>query len=166
MVELRVNTQKIVTMKFELWAIVADHSYMVEHDSNSPKMCRWNFALRRVLPGVTKPEVDAGHIKFTLNGWRWCAETPKKIKGDLLKLDRWLRLPKKVRAETPIPYEPGRFVIKAVRGKQSRKATPEEIARIVERRKQRMAEAAARGDKVVKPKRSQTFHNRVVGFAS
>jgi hypothetical protein len=155
-----VKVTKIVTRKIRIRAHKDDHQKMMLCDSNNPRICRWNVATYRALPGATKVWVDAGHIKLTFDGWRWEGDTPKQIKADLINLDKWLRLPKTQRSVTPPPFEGGAFVVVLRRKKRARKATEAELEKMSRRRYARIA----RGE-LDKPKRQFTFHDRVVGYA-
>ena len=112
------------------------------------------------MQGVTKVWVDAGHIKFTLDGWRWEGTTPKQIKADLIKLDKWFSLPKPKRSLTPPPFDGGTFAVTLVRKKRARKATEAELEDMSRRRYERIANG-----KPDKPTKKYTFHDRVVGYA-
>lgn len=155
-----VKITKIVTRKISLRAHKDDHQQML-CDGNNPRICRWNVSVYRAVPNATKVWVDAGHIKLTLDGWRWEGDTPKKIKADLIRLDKWLHLPKAQRALTPPPFESGTFVVTLFRKKRARKASEAELQKMSRRRYARIARGEA--DKA-RPNR-YTFHDRVVGYA-
>lgn len=154
-----VKVTKIVTRKIRIRAHKDDHEKML-CDGNNPRICRWNTAVHREVPGATKVWVDAGHIKLTLDGWRWEGTTPKQIKADLIRLDKWLHLPRSKRSVTPPPFEGGTYTITLIRKKRARKATEAELQEMSRRRYARIA----KGERD-KPTRKYTFHDRVVGYA-
>jgi hypothetical protein len=154
-----VRVRKVVTRKIRLRAHKEDHENML-CDGNNPRICRWNVAVHREVPGATKVWVDAGHIKLTLDGWRWEGDTPKQIKADLIQLDKWLHLPRAKRTLTPPPFEGGTFVVTLLRKKRARKATQADLEKMSRRRYARIADGNPD-----KPHKKYTFHDRVVGFA-
>ncbi len=156
----KVRVTKVVTMKIRLRAHKDDHQEMVLCDSNNPRTCRWAVALTKAVPGASKPWIDAGHIRFTLDGWRWTGDTPRQIKADLISLDKWLHLPKWKRSEIPPPFDAGPFVVRVMRKGPARKATQAELEKMSRRRYARIA--AGKPDK---PTKKYTFHDRVVGYA-
>jgi hypothetical protein len=162
------STATVHTLKYKVRAIIADHEAMLlsrKHCSN-PTNCRWKVANHRALAAlnlglVTKVWVDAGHIRFTLDGWRYSADTPKAIKGDLIRLDKWLQLSAQKRATTPIPFDPNPHTVTAIRGARARTATAEEKKKMADRRRKRVIEGRPDAPRPLK----HTFHDRVVGYA-
>lgn len=167
----RVMTKKIEILKLHVRPTRDDHEAMVNESCSNPRTCRWNVGLVRAaealgLGHVTKPWADAGHLAFSLNGWRWEGDTPKKMKADMLALDAWLDKRKKARTEAarqavgPAPFSPASYTVEFRKTKRVRKATAEQLAKMSRRRKERIARGEP--DK----KYSQyTFHERVVGYA-
>jgi hypothetical protein len=130
-----------------------------------PSSCMVQVSLERTLR-MAHPRtnhhsrVDAGHIKFNLEGYRYVADTPRKPKAALIAFDREDAARKAARKKGE-PFkskvEPFMFTITARRGAKIKATTPERQERINEARRKRRAA----GQK----QKQYTLRDRIVGFA-
>jgi hypothetical protein len=104
--------------------------------------------------------VDAGHIRFNLDGHRWSADTHRSAKAALITFDLEDRARRKAkRAGKPFKSSvtPFTFAVVATRGAKLEKASRERKDQINAAREARQAAGQ-------KPKH-YTLHKRVAGFA-
>jgi hypothetical protein len=109
---------------------------------------------------VTKFWVDAGHIRFSFGGYRWQADTPKRIKDDLIALDTWDQLSDEEKLLIPAPNDMRQTKVTALRGNKIIKTSSEQLRKMRERR----ADRIKRGEPD-KKRSKRTLHDRVVGYA-
>ncbi len=163
---MRTKRKTVEVLKLTVKATLADHAAMLQDSCNNPRTCRYSVAVIRGatkldMGPVTKPWADAGHLAFSLAGWRWQADTPKKMKADMLALDRWLKItPRALRDATPPPFDSREYVVEFRKKARVRKTTEAELKQMASRRKVRLA----RGEPD-KKYHKYTFHDRVVGYA-
>lgn len=131
-----------------------------------PNLCMVRVAverhLRKLDPTVPNhhTKVDAGHIRFNIDGYRYSGDTPKVAKLALIQFDKENKAQKKAE-RAGLPFEskvkPFSFGFMALRGSKVMPMTRERQVQINEARKRR--QAAGQKD------RRYTFRQRVVGFA-
>lgn len=153
---VKTRTKNVITMKIEVNTLQRD---IDEGVCGLAVKCMEKLALTRGLIeqlGI-KPDkvrhihakVDAGHMRFNYDGYRWSADTPRTPRNALIKFDEDKRL-----------VRPHRYSAVFVRGAKIAKMTEERKEQINEARERRALEG--RPDKVYK---DPTIHKRVVGYA-
>lgn len=111
-------------------------------------------ALDKIDPGAAargqhhKVRVDAGHIKFNYQGYRWKAETPKAARRALIMFDN-----KKTRPEV----KPHSYKLTAIKGTKIKKGQPLSA----ERKKQILQ---AQRDRQKAGRNRYMLRQRLVGF--
>jgi len=108
-------------------------------------------------------KVDAGHIRFNLNGHRWEANTPKVAKKALIDYDKALRKrgaqvdPEKI---NEFPVKAHSYVVKARAIRKIQKVSRSTQERVNENRRRRIREGREKT-----PVKRYTLRQRVIGFA-
>jgi hypothetical protein len=156
------TTTKQVKISF---VIVVEQSDIDVGECRVAHLCMIQVSVERFLrqhSGASDHHVrvDAGHVTFTYDGFRWKGDLPKKAKAQLIKWDdEWVERDK-ARQEGRVfqsKVKPFKFKLLAWRGRKLELATPERKLQINEARRRRYAEGFR--DKVY------TLHQRIVGYA-
>jgi hypothetical protein len=151
------GTQTQTVMKVR---VKTTHQDIVDAECRKPLRCMERNAVTRALIELfglqNKPDlvrklhvrVDAGHIKWNWDGWRWDASTPPRTKDWIIRFD----------AQQPV--SPHSYTLKGIKTTRIVSFTRERQDQINAARQKRVREG--RPDKV---SRQKTLHDRVVGFA-
>lgn len=146
-----IATKTITTMKLKVHTIQFD---IDDGECRIATKCMERVAVARALtlafpkvsPHTFRVRVDAGTIKFNVDGYRWEAKTPNVAKKALIRFDMNL------------PVEPHSYTLTAVRKSKIVKLTLERQLQINAAREQRIAEG--RPDKSYR----NSIRKRIVGF--
>ncbi|HEX8835448.1 MAG TPA: hypothetical protein VF748_00800 [Candidatus Acidoferrum sp.] len=147
----------VVSVKFR---VNVTRAHIEEGECGLAAKCMHKLAVAEALANDKTFEnadhirVDGGQIKFTANGYRWFASTPKRAKRSLIAFDTWQQ-----RKEIPCPVSPHSYTLVAFQGTKIQPNSAERQAQINDARRARIADG--RPDK----KRTMpSLHERVVGL--
>lgn len=169
-----IKTKKIQTTHFPVEVSKSDIVNGIEGCRDVAK-CMERVSITRslfdrfgVLPHDSKVRIDAGKIRWCMDGYRWSADTPKIPRKWLILFDKLIHALR--RKKTPLPeierqvlaaVPPHNYTVEGVRGTKIIPFSRERKDQINKARRKREAERRDRGDRSVT---RYTLRQRVVGF--
>lgn len=118
-------------------------------------LCAEKVSFNRALmdqlgEGTYHVRIDAGHITFNYDGYRWVASTPKVVKNALIMFDD----PKKYGRDAVRPH---RFKVHAIKSSKIAKASPQRKAKINAARRARVLSGAP-------DRKYPSLRQRIIGY--